>query len=613
MVKKKNRLMCLWIILVVLVIIAAGLFLLYRQTGQLIPDFMPYYDDFEAGLRYDLWELTEVEHYLKTSYLDKSRDCGIDQCSLIKVEDGRLKLLGIGSTSSDYSNIPTAKSTRVFSKEELKIRYIVDCSGDNFDSTCGEFRIGYGGLTFPITSDCTTPVGGHGVYTCYHEGILELKRYDDLDPYRFVIIHDGKEISTGRNKEEGEPLIISGKGIIDEVKYLPYYSCQIDRDTEVVVRKTFYSGSEVNIGKLRYYNPIDSKFCPKDLGILVYDEEGLRRQSGNILEKIAEGEKIIVPDNEYWELQYIAPYREDMKERDCGAGEFYSESQERCISTVSEKEKQEIPVPEIEIINTGQNQVTFTYAEYTKVAGTLFDLKSIEVLKNNPECQIARGEYLTPSEYEGCYIATIEWAKQEIKVKNGETAKLSDHILITYKMDGRGTYNGVKKDIDYNYEFIEQPNNIFTVTFNDIFDIKVEDYEQSTALNSDYDICFEVTNNIFDLKQSGYSIKTSKNIIDIFSTFEDIKQDIDSGKNTFCISPPTDTLGLIDNEVLLYFDMMENKRYVSEQKLSLPYVVGEIDMLPEIKGLNVLIWVAVVIISVAVIIIILFFAIKNEK
>jgi hypothetical protein len=621
-----------------------SLFLVSCSPFAIINDHMQYYDDFKTGFRDDLW--TKNEWCQRYGY-DNAFDCSSSYKDVTISGEG----LNVNSFRDSCNNIyhqGEVVSKRKFSTEDIKISY----KGSYSKVGCiTQFvpSISYGNVVITKEDMLKTLSGNCDQSNCAYtgEGIIEIKRYDDLDLTKFVVLIDGVEIKTGINTQPESIIIKGGNLLIKEVKYEPYYSCNINYETEVVVRDKFNAGSSVSLKTLTY-TPL--KFCPQDLGVLIFSNEGLTDEKGSITEGIAQGQTLTVPANQYWQVDYVTKYVDNMNERCNKVGSVYDTTQKKCVdvvaqqvstpkllycsntedclipnncadatvncvsnqcdyaSTICSKEQiinyveviktLEIQEPKIIVLKETNNNVIVNIMGKKNIAGKEFIAGIPVAQKESPNCQVTRGEYLSPSRL-GCYSTHIIWGEYNFDITNGETKKLSDYLSITYTMEGRGAYNGEKRfslldennecyttdsALNADYEFLNtcpgntDYNNVFTFTFNNIFDIKVNNYKNIINLNSQDKIELSITNNIFNLQNSGYMFKSSQGMLDIFSATTDVPLNFNSGVNIYNVGVPTDTVGVYQLEITPYFYVTETQKYISDNKLVVGYYVSDSDI-----------------------------------
>lgn len=458
------------------------------------------------------------------------------------------------------------------------------------------------------------------------DGLLEIKRYDDLDLSKFVVLRDGIEIATG---VQPGPAKISFQGrdmYIDYVKYQPYYSCEVDPSTEVVVRDKYDGGQTINIEDLTY---TPTKFCPQDLGVLIFSDEGFTDEKGSITQKLAEGENLDIPSDQYWQIDYVTKYVTDMTER-CGVGEAYDTFIRKCVSVAG----QEIPTPTLlyceqssdcilpakcddAIVSCDNNQCNYASIQCTpeQIINEVLVEKTV-VLKEpviieiktdgnqfpvttNAEktsMQVAeRAFYISKPRFlcggstdrgyntdQTCYEADVTWGDFSFTIKGGEKYQTT-YVDFEYQMTGRGVYYGNRtKTVDgepqitfYNNTFREEEDwsNTVTVTAKGLLDIIDLNYQEAQELNGDGKLSLTIRNNLWDLDQSGYYLRVNKELRDIQTEFTPKKLPYDYGVNTERLDLPNDELGVYVVEIAPYIEFVPGEEFLFKQ-LSIGYYVA---------------------------------------
>lgn len=626
--KKKTDIRA-WIIIVIL---ALAIYSYYYKGGRasLIEDHMEYYDDC-TGLRLDKWTYHSwyKDAYTRNDWYDTDANFIID---------GTIHLPGTYSGASNADSRKEIISKQKFATEDITVKYGY-CSYHLSDIRAADARIQYGTATINIPESLVKTTSAGNYYKS--EGLVEIKRYDDLDLSKFVIIINGQEIGTGTNDiEEGEVLQIVGGGgssewcgydglVIDEVKFEPYFSCEIDYTTEVIVRDKFSAGSVVSLN-LTTYTPL--KFCPQDLGVLIFSEEGLTDEKGSITERIAKGETLVVPDDQYWQFDYVTKYVTDMKER-CGVGEAYSTDLLQCVDVAGQQiptptllycetdadcilpsqcydasvrcvnnqcdyysvvctpeqiinyvetiRTLDITVPQILLISTGLNQVSFS--EDKAIAGYSFTSTKPIVTS---QCL---GDSSTDWGYiqgDGCYNTKVTWGPYKFNISNGETLEISPHIFVKYLMTGKGAYYGDKTVYDetagekitkfFESEFIldEDWTNNFVITFKDIFEMEIVEYKEKVSLGETPIFKIKIKNNIFDLPDAGFNLKLSKLLRDIYLPTISERGVLASGWHEYSIPMQADEIGLYVGELTPFFVMMDDTPYLGKEQVVFGYYVA---------------------------------------
>jgi hypothetical protein len=623
-----------WSMVVLVLIIVAVWF---GGRFSVLQDHFSIYDDFSGSLRTDLWSFSAWPYdnnfgrYTGTPMLLNTVGDG-----LLHVGSGTVDGGWTGGAIGDRPVLPIVESTKQFSSEDIKI-YVSSSS-----YTAGYCGSGYkfGGAFVCYGGDCINPTEtgratnnkGCWTYSTTSPQMIEIKRYDDLDLKKYVWIINGKEHHTGLQ----ESATVSFKGLmhVDYVKYQPYFSCEIDYNTEVVVRDKFVVGSDIDIDSLTY-TPL--KFCPQDLGALIFSDKGLTDEKGSLTEALAQGKKILIRSDctglntddvkcveaAILQFDYITKYVTDMKEK-CGVGEVYDTKAKSCVQiagqqvsdksllicnsendciipnncpgTVAEcKESQceyvsdsctkeqlinnilvqktlNLDKPTIEKINDGSVLASFNAPK--TVLGVPFTIESIRPLSAKPQCQVSDG-YLSPTK-EGCYAVAFEWGEYKFTIENGASKELDDNFNVQFDMGGRGVFNGDHGDKIYNYEFVGSADDYqiqIKLTMKNLMSFSVSEYKERAVLNNDYSIKLNVDNNIFTVFDSGYNIKVKKDI----RTVEDsmiVKASFRNGPAIYSIDLPTDELGIYQAEIIPYMQVFDNLVY-SGDKLDISYYVEE--------------------------------------
>lgn len=404
-------------------------------------------------------------------------------------------------------------STKEFISEDLKFKYKIEYSGTRFGVPTGS-QIMFGDFDIPLNVQCETFAGNDQPFECDAEGIIEIKRYDDLDLTKFVVIDNKGDEHLGTNDDPVKLKVRPGSGFnLDYVKFSPYFSCKFDREHDVIIRDTFGETSVFGFSTLTY-TPL--RMCPEDLGVIILDDElGLTKERGSITKAIAEGDLITVPIGQTYAVRYITKYVDDMQERCDPLTEEYDTNLQSCVPIGV---KQEVPTQTLLycendfdcIIPPGcldavavciENQCDYSSAQCTpdQIINYIEVLTTIEVdnpqiiiiddgiekvgfeapktvashdflasvpnaLKHLSQCQVPNGEYLPTSEL-GCYKVGVVWGNYEFTIMNGETKELDDHVTVKYLLGGRGVFNGpkttkkkegdncVSEERQFNYDF----------------------------------------------------------------------------------------------------------------------------------------------------------------
>jgi hypothetical protein len=525
--KKKKNIWILW--LAILLLLMAQL----KKEGVL-EDHMVIYDDFDTttGIDYSKWDYGVVYGHMYNGYNYFDNPPHADPEIHYDI-NGNI-FLGAhcwgGQGQTEYHTAGALFSKRLWTTENLKMRvssYWED-TGDNDD--CNTYPWISFGDSGNLIKKMTRYQSGQTTTT---NGIIEIKRYDDLDLTKYVVVVDGQEAYLEDNTEPVNLKLVGGMLWVDFVKYAPYMSCEIDYTNEVVVRDKFAEGSTVNMTTLTY-TPL--KFCPQDLGVLRFTEQGLTDELGSLTEAVARGKSLVVPAGEYWQYDYVTEYVTNMTER-CGVGFAYDTSLEECVSVASQQiptnvllyceedadcvvppnchdatvscvdnqcdynssvctmeqiinyisviEALDLEQPEVILLNNGSIKVRFVADE--TVAGELFEATIPSPQKQKTECQVSEG-YLSPLK-EGCYKTVVDWGDYLFNIENGEEKKINDYVTVKYIMGGKGVYNGIKsakremppdgncerQDISFDYEWVAEGDCYPEKDYENIFEVTFTD------------------------------------------------------------------------------------------------------------------------------------------
>jgi hypothetical protein len=426
-----------------------------------------------------------------------------DQMNYVTVGWGQMSLAASSNSHTSYDNCnpyqainSQVASNKLFSTEDIAIHYSysgTDCRTDGCSSNIPVGEIWLGDKQMPINYNQFDDYSSRDYTKHTKTGFLEIKRYDDLDLSKYKIFVDGIEQGEGQNINP-VPLIFKGSiKITAPIQYSPYFSCSIDKDTEVLVRDTFAAGSQINIHTLTY---TPTKFCPQDLGVMIFSSKGLTNELGSITQRLANGETITVPEGEYYIVQYITKYVTDMAER-CGVGQAYNikartceqqafqqidnaqlfacnvdsdcllppncedvsatcQSDNKCqyVSKVCTQQQISnyvevmktlaLQAPVVEKVNSGSDKVSFD-GDAT-VAGLSFTSTVPKVLSD--KCPVPQGSAVIGK---GCYETEVTWGDETFTIVDGETKNISKYLSVTYHMTGVPAFYGVKSKRVYNY------------------------------------------------------------------------------------------------------------------------------------------------------------------
>lgn len=595
--------------LVWIVIIAVILFTLPEKKEDTAYGWITY-DDFETGLRTDLWdfsESTELPQIHMSDYFGEN---------VMSLREGAV-----------------AESKKEFTTDDLKFTFALcfqTCGSSPYSSPPPALY--YGDIVLPI--DMPIVGSGQAIDCDVHgaNGILEIYRTDDLDLNKFAIDVNGIKKYEGTNFNQALLKFVGGGGQhgncnalgleINEVEWQPYYSCAINSTTEVVVRESFTSGSEVGLHTLTY---TPTKFCPQDLGILRFTEGGLTEEVGTLTERIARGEILTIPPEDlYWMVFYITPYVAGMQEQCNQPGQAYDVPTGQCVQIAIQGIPDEVLLycdasnpceippqcpgtvecvdnmceydttcshtqiinyliamasidirePGVLLLNDGIFEVTVDASmapPYDEVAGELVIIPDVDILSNQPGCSVAHGDYLPPNRL-GCYQANVRWGSYLFDAINGETTILDDYVSVDYTLTGRGAYNdgGV-----YEFQDAEDSTGYFVITLKDILEIELNDYNALPNLNEDAKVSVTVTNNLFDLPDSGYKTRFNEEMLDIQGPTTSHFKPYINGTTTFDIDMDTQTVGIYTMEITPYFPLLGTSEYLVQQLVLAYYVILE--------------------------------------
>jgi len=465
------------------------------------------------------------------------------------------------------------------------------------------------------------------------KGILEIKRYDDLDLTKYVVIWKGEEVQTGRNTKP-ESIILGSNMRVDELRSKAYFSCSYDKNVEVVIRDKFSEGSMIHIGdednvRTLTYSPV--RFCTEDLGVIIIDDEkGLTKEVGSITSNIADGKGIVVPQGQTYYVRYTTKYVNDMTERCEDLNKEYSTELKKCISTGVQQQiptetllycednndciipnnckdatvacvnKQcdyantqcskeqiinyievlqtiELETPKISRLNDGKVEIQFSNDEVIMANG--FYSTKPKVLIQNPEdggdgvCYVPYNEYVTKK---GCYSTNYYFGEYEGVIVEGSEIYLSDNMKLSYDMSGRGAFRGEKSIDTYHYEFVDDEDwaNTFTLTLSDILTIRNVSFKEQYILNEDAYITFYFNSPIFDNINGGYYLNIKKESTNVY---EDKKEYVDFEKEGELLKADIkvvdDTIGIYNVEVRPYVLLNDDTEYIFE-KINFAYYVS---------------------------------------
>jgi len=223
-------------------------------------------------------------------------------------------------------------------------------------------------------------------------------------------------------------------------------------------------------------------------------------------------------------------------------------------------------------------EISFKTDRGINIAEKLFYVKDIKVLHD------ACSDKVGWIEGNGCYEAVIEWGKYNFEIKNGELKKLDDNIMVYWNIVGNAAYNGEYRGKYYNFGF---PFSVYTqqyivkIIFNNILDIEIDNDNSFLLLNDKEQICFDITNNLWEFENGGFSTKQTRDLISEYSQFVVQKRAIKTGTYKDCIDIPTDTYGKNIIEIMPYFDITNNQKYYSDKKEYIYYVINKKDKTDE--------------------------------
>lgn len=600
--KKSNKIPTFYLGMMIL-----GLLVLFIGSPyvilSIVDDGYTYYDDFNSGLRTDLWDTYEAYKYqtcsgqycsLSTSEFELCSELQIGDYDYIIVDSGQLKLRADNEDRKRYDydcmkykdKWATATSIKTFTSEDIEIKYTQQGKGG---------YIKFGEVELPLQT----------------EGKIQLLRYDDLDLSKYIIKESGEQISEGENSDEVK-LEIGGTIDIDYVKYKPYFSCSIDAEFDVVVLDKFSSGSIIKESSLTYK---PTKLCPDDLGVIIISEDGLTKEKGSLTKRIAQGEIITVPEGQTYQVRYITKYVDDMQERCNSLDKVYSTELKKCIDSgvrqeiatsdvlyceqdsdcivpsgcgissvpcldnqcdysgatctqeqiineVLVQKTIEIEEPTIVKITEGYNDITITNSDI--VAGYNF-------YTSKPDILCTGDGYI---QGDGCYETTISWGDYNFKIKNGETEEFGS-ILFAYEMTGRGAYTGTKNDINYVNEFIKDEDweNTIVISFDNVFEIKNIDYSERLQINSDSKAKITINNTFMEIIDGGFKLKQTKSLRDIDSEYVENNIVIPYGVSSVNVEVPTDELGIYTISIIPYINLKESRQYLASEQVIFGYYV----------------------------------------
>ena len=608
--------------------IGGASFSVFGETGII-------YDSMN-NVNHDKWEY-EVDYYnqcrmtIEDTFGQEAID---DKYKTITYANGQLAISSILHMSNFCPRTlyrTSATSTRAFTTEDLKIK--IDWNGRDrkTDSGCNPVpfpQIYFGNQLINVPVIVGAYVGrcanSGAVKAVTAKGTLEIKRYDDLDLAKYVVIWQGEEILLGRNDEPAQ-LKLAGNIKVDEVRYEPYYSCEIDYETEVVVRDKFLGGSIVGIPTLTY---TPKKFCPEDLGVLIFSPAGLTDEKGSITRSIAEGKDIVIPDDQYWQIDYVTNYVDGMKERCNVVGEVYSTEKEKCIQVSQQAIEEEVLIsctentdciippnckytlsecvenvcvynstscdmtqiinylevvgtliidePKITKLSEGETTIRFTGDK--EILGQMFESYKPRVLYNedgtgNQQCYVDWDDYV---DHDECYEVTANWGEHNMKIIDTQKVELNEFISVSYDQTARGAFRGDKglPPEDYFYEFVKDSDwaNTFEVTLSNIITIEDTKYEEAYKLNSPAVLGMTLKNNIIEDVVGGYRIEITKSMTDKVTS--EVSEIIHSNK--FEIPLPTDEIGVYTVKVSPYIVLYDNVDYTIEE-FSFGYYVSYVE------------------------------------
>jgi hypothetical protein len=618
-------------------ILIAVLIVVVFQMGifSLLYDNMEYYDDFSAGFRSDLWDITTYKNIEpKNPIAAESNPLLLINTINNKLTTNQIFYDAITPYTGDSLGViqPILTSKQKFSTEDIKISVLSSSSQDGYCTTDGPREYS---PTICYGNDCMGPVAGgidnsdQGCHSHTNGAVLyEIKRYDDLDLSKYVWLVNGAENKAGQNVNP-ESIIIKGSTVvIDDIKFEPYFSCNFDKSTEVIVQDKFSSGSAICYGSpecQRTLTYLPTKICPEDLGVIIIDEQqGISQELGSITKRVAQGEKIIVPQGQAYYYRYITKYVNEMQEKCNPLNQEYSTELKRCVSSGVQQEiatpillyceqdsncilppscegttaqcvenqcnyasatcSQEqilnyllvletinLKAPLITTIGDGVTKITFS-GDDVMVAGQHFRSSTPSV--RSDLCPVTDGFVRG----EGCYEVIFIWEgiENEFLLSNGEERVINDYITVKYEMTGKGAYNGqatvmengVKVTKNFNYKFIKTEDHIntFTITLKNILDVKLISYPEKSEKGQPHTAKIELTNNLFDISTAGYLVKLAKSLSGTYTETQKIATTFAAGVNTKDITIPAsliDEYGVYSVEVIPYFEILPEINYFS--------------------------------------------------
>ena len=189
-----------------------------------------------------------------------------------------------------------ATSKKIFTTEdvmaEIKCTWQVwDRPGASCGNRCPSPAICTNGITVGSNN-----IAGTRVYTMSNTEVMTLREFNDLTNLETVV---GSPLVFTGGTQTLDTSLTSSTLEIKNIKFKPFFSCDINSTEEVEVRQTFSPGSEVSTKELQHWNDKFSKFCRGTLGAIQCEiDGGCREEKGEIMTKLATGKSFIVPENQ---------------------------------------------------------------------------------------------------------------------------------------------------------------------------------------------------------------------------------------------------------------------------------------------------------------------------
>jgi len=398
---------------------------------------------------------------------------------------------------------------------------------------------------------------------------------------------------------------------VDYIKYNPL-GCEI-RNDEVLVFDDFTSGSSFNlidddnIQNLKY-KPIH--YCPTETQFLIRDltTNNIVGDRGELLRKLVRGETITVPQNKLYRVSYITKFVEGQTPS-CSIGFAINTKTNKCEQVIFQKEPSEVILQcktdsdcilingckditfngcksnqcdysskvcspdqiinelivykeilkevqsrDIKFIPLNVHQFSFTHkydAPSSLNIGTLvFSSSTPEYICgaiNEVYSDRTSGKVSKPD----CYSVTTNSGK----LKNNEEININEYLKVKYLFSGAGVRFNENQLIGWqnNNDWV----NVFMFTIDPSF-LKINNFDVKNEylINSNAQIKIMINNNFKEINSVKFEVKTSPRLLKqapkiiITQSYA-----LNYGVNEILIDVPTDQIGLINVEVIPFFEV----------------------------------------------------------